>query len=162
MVYDSVRTLKSYRKTILINRISCASQPQGCLLYPFNQTYVPESEVILMKNAALYIRSNNYHTCEGFRQQSSLFEFCDLHRLRPVQVYYDRDCSGLTLMRPSLQRLLGNLDDQIFEAVVIESLDRLTRNSRDLPVLLRTFREKQIDLKIMKGDLSCELPFIRG
>jgi DNA invertase Pin-like site-specific DNA recombinase len=41
--------------------------------------------------------------------------------------YNDGGLSGGTMERPALQRLLGNIGDELIDAVVVYKVDRLTR-----------------------------------
>lgn len=63
------------------------------------------------------------------------------------QVYSD-DCTGTTLRRPSLQRLLSDIDGGAVDAVLVYKLDRLARSQRlTLQLLEEVFQANGVDLK---------------
>jgi len=57
---------------------------------------------------------------------------CDANNWTVVKVYADAAVTGATANRPGYQELLTDLDRGVFDVVVVEALDRLSRNLADV------------------------------
>lgn len=79
---------------------------------------------------------------EGFSlldQEMQIEKYCDLYRLRLVEMTRDEGVSGKTLERPGIQRALELLRTGGAEGLVIAKLDRLTRRLRDWTHLIENY-----------------------
>ena len=83
-----------------------------------------------MKRAAVYARFSS----EGQREASiedqtrSCVKLIEDRGWRIAGIYCDRAISGATTLRPDYQRLLRDARDHVFDVVVSEGLDRLSRD----------------------------------
>lgn len=83
------------------------------------------------------------------RQEDALSEAgCD-------EIYVDR-ISGMTSSRPALDRLLD--DAQAGDTLVVLSLDRLGRDTRQLLVWVDELRQRQIELRILQLGVDTATP----
>lgn len=69
-------------------------------------------------------------------QEARLRAYCDLYEVDLVRVVVDAGASGKSLARPGLQEVLRALEAGEADALIVVSLDRLTRSVRDLGWLL--------------------------
>jgi site-specific DNA recombinase len=72
-------------------------------------------------------------------QQEKINAYALTYDLDVVDVVIDAGESGKTLKRSGFQRVLKALDDGTCDAVVVYKLDRLTRNVRDLGMLIEKY-----------------------
>jgi site-specific DNA recombinase len=83
-----------------------------------------------LKSAAVYARFSS----EGQREASiedqtrSCIKLIEDRGWRIAGIYSDRAISGATTLRPDYQRLLKDARDRVFDVVVSEGLDRLSRD----------------------------------
>lgn len=95
---------------------------------------------------AIYTRVSTLEQAnEGYsigEQERKLKQFCDINDWKVVDVYVDAGISGGSLKRPSLQKLLNDIDK--FDMVLVYKLDRLTRSVRDLLDLLEIFDQNNV------------------
>ena len=83
-------------------------------------------------------------------QEAKLRAYADLYGHDLAEVVVDAGASAKTLARPGLARVLGALETNQVEGVVILKLDRLTRSVRDLGHLLETYFQKHALLSVME------------
>lgn len=95
---------------------------------------------------AIYTRVSTLEQAnEGYsigEQERKLKQFCDINDWKVFDVYVDAGISGGSLKRPSLQKLLNDIDK--FDMVLVYKLDRLTRSVRDLLDLLEIFDQNNV------------------
>ena len=95
------------------------------------------------RSAVGYIRvSTSMQVLSGHsldEQRSKIAEYCSLYELDLVQVFSDEGISGKTLKREGLSAALASLQMGAAKTLVVVKLDRLTRNVRDLGVLIETY-----------------------
>lgn len=89
----------------------------------------PQTEV----RAAIYCRLSKDDDLEGEsasigNQRELLFRYCDDHGFRVCGIYQDDGFSGLSMDRPDLQKLLGDIKKGNFDVVLTKDLSRLSRN----------------------------------
>src|SRR5262249_30067207 len=90
-------------------------------------------------NVAIYARysSDNQRDASIEDQLRVCREFADRKGWKVVKEYTDHALSGTTLHRPQFQRMLQAADDNQFEAVLAESLDRFSRDQADIAHVYR-------------------------
>lgn len=72
-----------------------------------------------------------------------------------VGTYSDRAISGASLLRPQLQRLLEDARRGEFDVVVVEALDRLSRDQEDIAGLFKRLRFQGINVvTCSEGEIS--------
>src|SRR5215470_4051145 len=87
-----------------------------------------------MKRAAIYARfSSENQSASSIADQ---IEVCTRYITKSgwttVNTYSDAAMSGASRFRPGYQQLLADLDSGVFDAVVVEALDRLGRKLADV------------------------------
>jgi site-specific DNA recombinase len=65
-------------------------------------------------------------------QEAKIRSYASLHDLNLLEVFVDEGVSGKNTDRPALQKLLNAIQGPEEEAVIVWSLDRLSRRTRDL------------------------------
>src|SRR6478672_5312689 len=69
--------------------------------------------------------------------------------------YYDRALSGASRLRPGYQKLLTDARAGVFDVVVAEALDRLSRDQEDVAALFKQLRFQGIRLiTLAEGEIS--------
>lgn len=103
-----------------------------------------------MKVAA-YIRvSTEEQVKEGYSisaQKHRLEAYALSQGWEVVQFYVDEGISAKDLNRPELQRMIKNLEQGVFDCVLVYRLDRLTRSVLDLYQLLNIFERYNVKFK---------------
>lgn len=74
----------------------------------------------------------------------------------PEERIYCEKLSGKNMERPELKRMLGAL--RVNDTVVVASLDRLGRNTRDLLNLIEEFNKKQVRFVSLKENIDTSTP----
>ncbi|MEA3013336.1 MAG: site-specific recombinase [Sphingomonadales bacterium] len=70
-------------------------------------------------------------------------------------VYEDKAFTGSNMMRPGLQKLLAASHEGLFETVLVESIDRLSRDQEDIAHMHKRFRHRGIAIiSLMEGEIS--------
>ena len=81
--------------------------------------------------------------------------FIARHGWTRVEVYSDRALSGASALRPGYQKLLEDARNGAFDAVVAESLDRLSRDQADVANLFKHLAFLDIQLvTLSEGEIS--------
>lgn len=88
-------------------------------------------------------------------QVRSCREYAARQGLKVVEVYSDRAVSGASLVRSGMQKLLRDGRSGVFDVVVSEGLDRLSRNQADIATLFEhlAFAEVMIET-VSQGQIS--------
>jgi site-specific DNA recombinase len=90
-----------------------------------------------MKNAVIYVRTAT--ELQGSSAIDGQIAHCqaiaERHGYNVVRVYTDRAQSGASTERDGLLRLLRDADERAMNAVIVESLDRLSRDQSDLEAI---------------------------
>jgi DNA invertase Pin-like site-specific DNA recombinase len=68
-----------------------------------------------------------------------------------IASFEDHGFPGVSLHRPAVKRLLGNIDAGAIDAVVVPHVDRLTRSPGDLARLLTRFQDAGVSLIVAVG-----------
>ena len=83
-----------------------------------------------------YIRcSTDEQTLDAQRQQ--LLEECDRRRWELVEIIEDQGFSARDLVRPGIERALGELKDGLYDALMVTKLDRLSRSLLDFTTIMQ-------------------------
>lgn len=89
---------------------------------------------------AIYTRVSTIEQAEeGYsisEQQDKLKKYCDIKDWKVVRVYTDPGFSGSNTNRPSLQQLISDCKNNMFDAVLVYKLDRLSRSQKDTLYLI--------------------------
>ncbi|MGG1878832.1 recombinase family protein [Paenibacillus cisolokensis] len=100
---------------------------------------------------AIYIRvSTDIQAEEGFSiegQRSRLISFAESQDWVIHDFYIDDGYSAKDLKRPGMQRMLGDMENNLFDVVLVYKLDRLTRSVGDLHALLKVFDLHSVKFK---------------
>jgi DNA invertase Pin-like site-specific DNA recombinase len=88
-------------------------------------------------------------------QIRSCREYAARQGLKVVETYSDRAVSGASLMRSGIQKLLRDVRNGVFDVVISEGLDRLSRNQADIAQIYQTlgFSEVMIET-VSEGAIS--------
>ncbi|MBQ4899310.1 recombinase family protein [Paenibacillus sp. Marseille-P2973] len=102
-----------------------------------------DATVTRVMRAAIYIRvSTDMQAEEGFSiegQRARLTSFAESQDWAIYDFYIDDGYSAKDLNRPSMKRMLADMEDKRFDVILVYKLDRLTRSVADLHALLKTF-----------------------
>lgn len=89
---------------------------------------------------AIYTRVSTMEQAEeGYsisEQQDKLKKYCDIKDWKVARVYTDPGFSGSNTNRPSLQQLISDCKNHMFDAVLVYKLDRLSRSQKDTLYLI--------------------------
>lgn len=101
--------------------------------------------------AAIYTRVSSEKQVEGFSleaQEDLLMQEIEKRGWDFHELYTDPGESGGNLDRPGVKRLIKDMQDRKFDALIIHKLDRLTRNMGDLYFLIDLINKLDIRLII--------------
>lgn len=101
--------------------------------------------------AAIYTRVSSDKQIEGFSleaQHDLLMQEIDKRGWEFHELYTDPGESGGNLDRPGVKKLIKDMQDRKFDALIIHKLDRLTRNMGDLYFLIDLINKLDIRLII--------------
>lgn len=91
--------------------------------------------------AAIYIRvSTDEQALEGFSieaQKRRLLAYADSQDWEVAEVYIDDGWSAKDLKRPEMKRMIRDIQEHIFDVVLVYKLDRMTRSASDCDHLLK-------------------------
>lgn len=104
-----------------------------------------------MKNAGIYVRvSTERQAQEGYSvsaQKENLTSFAKTNNFKVYDVYADEGISGKSVEgRPSVKRLIKDIQDGKIDVVLIQKFDRLTRNITDTEDFIKLFQKYDIDV----------------
>lgn len=116
---------------------------------------------------ALYIRCSTREQAEnGYtigEQQDRLKKYCGAMGWKSVKVYTDAGFSGSNTNRPSLQRLIKDVESHKVQKVVVYKLDRLSRSQKDTLYLIEdVFLKNGCDFVSMSENFDTSSPFGRA
>src|SRR5438105_229652 len=102
---------------------------------------------------ALYARVSTEEQREGQTIQSQIAElerFVQEKDWTVVEIYKDEGWSGSILARPGLDRLRDDATKGMFDAALVNDVDRLARDVAHLGIIKRDFEKKRIQLIFRK------------
>lgn len=105
---------------------------------------------------ALYARISTKE--QDLRKQiNDLKRYTEIHNYEIFDIYADT-ISGSKASRPEFNRLLDDMRDFKFRAIVITKLDRLGRSLRHLVSLMEEFQCKKVDLISITQNIDTSSP----
>ena len=100
-----------------------------------------------MKKVAIYARVSTERQEQQKTIESQLAELREVCKnFQVVREYIDEGWSGETLARPALDRLRDDAKQEIFEAVYVHSVDRLSRNLYQQGILVEELQRRRIEI----------------
>lgn len=104
-----------------------------------------------MQNAGIYIRvSTERQAVDGYSiaaQKENLITFAKTNNFIIYDVYADEGISGKSVEgRPSVKRLIKDIQDGKVDVVLIQKFDRLTRNITDTEEFIKLFQKYDVDV----------------
>ena len=104
-----------------------------------------------MRNAGIYIRvSTERQAQEGYSvaaQKQNLISFAKTSNFKVYDIYADEGISGKDVEgRPSVRRLIKDIQDGKIDVVLIQKFDRLTRNLTDTEDFIQLFQKYDVDV----------------
>lgn len=114
-------------------------------MYRSRETYVEGQRRVLG-----YIRCSTLEQAqEGLSlqyQRAKIELYCRLHNMYLEGIIEDAGFSGKDTNRPGLQKLMEHIDQPRYQGVVVYKLDRLSRSTKDLLILVDdTFRKNKAE-----------------
>src|SRR3989442_1451013 len=108
--------------------------------------FPPQSKQL---RVALYARVSTEEQKEGQTidpQVAELEHFAQDRSWPVIHIYKDEGWSGSMLVRPALDRLRDDAAKGLFDAVIVNDVDRLARDVTHLGIIKRDLERKQIQL----------------
>lgn len=96
-----------------------------------------------MTKVALYLRVSTKDQTT-MNQEIDLKKFCELKGFEIYEIYKDEGISGAKTTRPELDRMLQDMRQRRFDAIVVWKLDRLGRSIQHLLQVLDEMRNKDV------------------
>ncbi len=85
-----------------------------------------------------------FNSCQA--QEEKIKSFINSQEnLLVFKVYSDAGFSGADLERPALQEMLGDMQENKINIVIVYKIDRLTRSPRDFYALMEVFEQHKVD-----------------
>jgi site-specific DNA recombinase len=121
---------------------------------------------LVQKKSVIYARySTDLQNERSIEDQVALCQaYATRESLNVVQVYEDRACSGASIMgRDGLLHLLEKAREREFNFVIVEALDRLSRDMEDLAGIHKRLSFLGIEIRaIHEGVVNTVLVGLRG
>lgn len=77
--------------------------------------------------------------------------------------YEDKALSGTNMLRPGLQRMLAASQDKMFDIILSESIDRLSRDLADIAVMHKRLNHRGIRIiTLMEGEITAMHVAMKG
>lgn len=113
---------------------------------------------------AIYTRVSTIEQAEeGYsisEQQDKLKKYCDIKDWKVARVYTDPGFSGSNVNRPSLQQLISDCKNHMFDAVLVYKLDRLSRSQKDTLYLIEdVFNKNGVDFISLSENFDTSTAF---
>jgi site-specific DNA recombinase len=106
---------------------------------------------------ALYARysSDNQKDSSIEQQMRLLRERVEAERWTVVGEYEDKALTGTNMMRPGLQRMLAASQDKLFDVILSESIDRLSRDLADIAAMHKRLTHRGVRIvTLMEGEIT--------
>lgn len=115
----------------------------------------------------IYVRvSTLEQATEGYsiqEQTDKLKKYCDVKEWSVGEVYTDPGFSGSSLNRPGMQKLIGDVEQQKIDAVLVYKLDRLSRSQKDTLYLIEdVFSKYNVHFVSLNESFDTSTPFGRA
>jgi len=89
-------------------------------------------------------------------QELELKEYCERNGYEIFEIYKDEGVSGSKTSRPALDKMLNDMRQKRFDAIVIWKLDRLGRSTQHLLQILEELNKKQVRLIITTMNMDTD------
>ena len=99
-----------------------------------------------MNNTVLYCRTANSDKSVLESQLKSLYQYGRMNGYEPNTEYCDWNESGLTLDRPSMQKLLADIRAGEVKRIIVKNLSRFSRNLFHINELNHLFCEHDVEV----------------
>lgn len=104
-----------------------------------------------MKTAGIYVRvSTERQVQEGYSiaaQKENLISFAKMNKFKIYDIYADEGISGKDIEgRPSVKRLIEDIQNGKIDVVLVQKIDRLTRNITDTEDFIKLFQKYDVDI----------------
>lgn len=118
------------------------------------------------KKAAIYIRvSTEAQREEGYSidaQKEMLTAYCISRDIKNYDYYIDGGFTGSNIDRPELQRLIGDIKNELIDVVLVYKLDRLSRSQKDTLYLIEDiFNPNGVDFVSLNESIDTATPIGR-
>jgi len=119
------------------------------------------------KRVAIYVRVSTLEQAEEghsiSEQTERLKKYCEARDWVVVMVYTDPGFSGSNVNRPSLSRMLEDIQDNQIDIVLVYKLDRLSRSQKDTLYLIEdVFLKNNTEFVSMNENFDTTTPFGRA
>ena len=114
-------------------------------------------------NVGLYVRVSTDIQVDGYsidEQLERLRKFCEAHGWKIYKEYVDPGFSGSNIDRPAMVKMLKDVREKKFNAVLVYKLDRLSRSQKDTLYLIEEeFLPNNVDFISMSENFDTSTPF---
>ncbi len=119
-----------------------------------------------MQKVACYVRVSTENQLENYsidEQTERLKAYCKARDYSIYKIYTDGGFSGGNTQRPALQAMLNDIKRNMFDAVIVYKLDRLSRSQKDTLTLIEDrFLANGIDFISVSENFDTSSPFGRA
>ncbi len=119
-----------------------------------------------MKKVACYVRVSTENQIENYsidEQTERLEAYCKAKDYVIYKVYTDRGYSGGNINRPALNTMLTDIENKLFDTIIVYKLDRLSRSQKDTLMLIEDyFLANNIDFISVSENFDTSTPFGRA
>lgn len=115
----------------------------------------------------LYVRVSSQEAArEGYslgEQTERLTKYCEAREWEVFKVYTDGGFSGKDIQRPSMERLIKDVESGMLDMVLVYKLDRLSRSQKDTLFLIEdVFNKNGVAFSSMTENFDTSTPFGRA
>lgn len=119
-----------------------------------------------MKKVACYVRVSTENQIENYsidEQTERLEAYCKAKDYVIYKVYIDGGYSGGNIKRPALNAMLADIENKLFDTIIVYKLDRLSRSQKDTLMLIEDyFLTNNIDFISVSENFDTSTPFGRA
>ena len=108
-------------------------------------------------NTAIYCRVSTADQTT-LNQELELKSYCEKNGYSVFKTYKDEGISGVKTSRPELDRMLQDMRDKKFEAVIVYKFDRLGRSTIHLLQVLEEMKNRRIRLIATSQNIDTSTP----
>jgi len=107
--------------------------------------------------AGLYLRVSTSDQTT-LNQELELKKYCEREGIEIYSLYKDEGMSGAKTSRPELDRMLQDMRNKCFDAVIVWKFDRLGRSTAHLLQVLEELRNKNVRLIATSQNIDTSTP----
>lgn len=119
-----------------------------------------------MKKVACYVRVSTENQLENYsidEQTERLEAYCKAKDYTIYKIYTDGGFSGGNTNRPALNAMLADIEQKLFDTIIVYKLDRLSRSQKDTLMLIEDyFLANNIDFISISENFDTSTPFGRA